>query len=96
MNKKVYVLEMVDEDGRKLTLCVSETKTISDKKSMEKVLDEVSRFSKEIIKDSYLLDIEGEDSMREEFNDFVETICNGRDAEFYGDNYLWQEVPLIN
>ena len=96
MNKKVYVLEMVDEDERKLTLCVSETKTISDKKSMEKVLDETSRFSKEIIKDSYLLDIEGEDSMREEFNDFVETICKGGDAEFYGDNYLWQEVPLIN
>ena len=94
---KIYVLVKKDDEGGKLNLCATTQFPIdgASKDKLRETFNLASCYTESIIVDDYLLELHGEDALREEFCKAVDDLANGKTIEYYCDEYEWQEIELI-
>ena len=95
---KIIVLTQTNEDGWRRILLATTKFPVKNKKKLAKVLDQASRFSTEILKDSYNLEWHTPKELQDEFNEFVDGISTNKHevTEFWGDEYKWEAYEVIN
>lgn len=96
MKKTAFVLLKKDEDGTITTLLIASDLPVSEKgmNKVNKVLKDESGF-KFIINDDYLLMNNTKKELKEEFENFVNLVLSGIEAEYYGDTYYWEELSAV-
>lgn len=96
MKKTAFVLLKKDEDGMITTLLIASDLPVSAEgmNKVKKVLKEESGF-KFIINDDYLLMNSTKKELKEEFENFVNLVSDGIEAEYYGDTYYWEELSAV-
>lgn len=94
---KIHVLVRKDDEGGKLNLCVTTQFPIdgAGKDKLRETFNLATHYTESIIVDDYLLELYGEDALREEFCKAVDDLANGKTIEYNWDEYEWQEIELI-
>ena len=98
MTTKIKVLVMATDEGNRISVCATDKFPIDgeNKEQLREAVDDAAHFTESIIKDQWLIETEGEESLNEEFSELIDTLAEGKDAEYFDDLYKWEETTMFN